>query len=166
MGVRLYDPRVGRFLEVDPIEGGSANNYDYVAGDPINNLDLAGTFCIGHHCVHSPYHHKFTLRGILRGAALGLGGASLAILLVATAPAWITAAAALGAASAGASAFALGYSLHTHKFGPECFGDAVNALTGLGGAAVPSKVALRLQRLIGLVSYFLSSQLTNSQRAR
>lgn len=37
-------PRVGgsRFLETDPIEGGSANDYDYVEGDPINNLDLDG----------------------------------------------------------------------------------------------------------------------------
>ena len=40
--------RVGgsRFLEVDPIEGGSSNDYDYVNGDPINNLDLAGTYCL------------------------------------------------------------------------------------------------------------------------
>jgi hypothetical protein len=25
------------------VEGGSANDYDYVAGDPVNNLDLSGT---------------------------------------------------------------------------------------------------------------------------
>ncbi|MGH9269218.1 MAG: hypothetical protein ACRD0D_13720 [Acidimicrobiales bacterium] len=29
-----------------PIEGGSANDYDYVEGDPINNFDLDGEFCI------------------------------------------------------------------------------------------------------------------------
>ncbi|MBA2609567.1 MAG: hypothetical protein H0U92_11545, partial [Actinobacteria bacterium] len=43
MGVRLYDPRLGRFLQTDPIQGGSANDYDYVSGDPINGFDLGGT---------------------------------------------------------------------------------------------------------------------------
>lgn len=43
MGVRLYDPALGRFLAVDPVEGGSCNDYDYVCGDPINGLDLGGT---------------------------------------------------------------------------------------------------------------------------
>ena len=43
MGVRLYDPSVGRFLETDPVAGGSANAYDYVNGDPINGSDLGGT---------------------------------------------------------------------------------------------------------------------------
>jgi RHS repeat-associated protein len=46
MGVRLYDPALGRFLEVDPIEGGSANDYDYVAADPENNYDLSGAYCM------------------------------------------------------------------------------------------------------------------------
>jgi len=31
--------------EVDPVEGGSCNDYDYVAGDPVNNFDLDGTHC-------------------------------------------------------------------------------------------------------------------------
>lgn len=42
MGVRLYAPTLGRFLTTDPVEGGSANDYDYVAGDPVNVLDLDG----------------------------------------------------------------------------------------------------------------------------
>jgi hypothetical protein len=27
------------------VEGGSSNDYDYVAGDPVNGFDLAGTIC-------------------------------------------------------------------------------------------------------------------------
>ena len=41
MGVRLYDPTTARFHAVDPIEGGSANDYAYPA-DPINLTDLSG----------------------------------------------------------------------------------------------------------------------------
>ena len=46
MGVRGYDPTMGRFLSVDPVYGGSANNYDYVGGDPINRFDLDGRWCM------------------------------------------------------------------------------------------------------------------------
>lgn len=42
MGARQYSPLLGRFIEVDPVDGGSANDYDYVNGDPVNNFDLAG----------------------------------------------------------------------------------------------------------------------------
>lgn len=43
MGARQYLPSIGRFLEVDPVEGGSANAYDYVNGDPVNGFDISGT---------------------------------------------------------------------------------------------------------------------------
>ncbi|MFB6961860.1 DNRLRE domain-containing protein [Streptomyces sp. NPDC056309] len=42
MGVRLYDPTTGRFLSVDPVQGGNANAYDYVNADPLNRYDLDG----------------------------------------------------------------------------------------------------------------------------
>jgi RHS repeat-associated protein len=42
MGMRLYSPSTGRFLQTDSVFGGSANAYDYAAQDPINNLDLGG----------------------------------------------------------------------------------------------------------------------------
>ena len=42
MGVRSYVPALGRFLSPDPMPGGSANAYEYAAGDPINNFDLTG----------------------------------------------------------------------------------------------------------------------------
>ncbi|MFJ2865868.1 PA14 domain-containing protein [Kitasatospora sp. NPDC087314] len=44
MGARVYLPVLGRFLQMDPVKGGSANDYDYVNADPVNGLDLAGTF--------------------------------------------------------------------------------------------------------------------------
>lgn len=42
MGARPYSPRDGRFLTVDPIKGGCANDYVYVHGDPLNTSDLSG----------------------------------------------------------------------------------------------------------------------------
>lgn len=47
MGARLYNPTTGRFLQVDPVSSGSANDYDYCNGDPINCTDLDGRcpFC-------------------------------------------------------------------------------------------------------------------------
>ena len=46
MGARPYDPTTGRFLRVDPIEGGSANNYEYADADPINSVDLDGLWSL------------------------------------------------------------------------------------------------------------------------
>lgn len=48
MGARPYSPAAGRFLQRDPVEGGSANDYDYTNGDPVNGSDLNGLFCIIH----------------------------------------------------------------------------------------------------------------------
>jgi RHS repeat-associated protein len=42
MGVRTYSPWVGRFLQADPVPGGSASAYDYANGDPINSSDPSG----------------------------------------------------------------------------------------------------------------------------
>jgi RHS repeat-associated protein len=44
LGARLYDPTLGRFLSRDPMPGGSANDYEYGAGNPVMNADPSGTF--------------------------------------------------------------------------------------------------------------------------
>ncbi len=43
-----------------PVEGGSANDYDYAAGDPVNGLDLGGNFCVtgvARHVTELRYNH-------------------------------------------------------------------------------------------------------------
>ncbi|MFJ1647158.1 RHS repeat-associated core domain-containing protein [Streptomyces sp. NPDC088258] len=41
MGVRVYDPTTGRFLQTDPVYGGNTSAYIYPA-DPIGQVDTTG----------------------------------------------------------------------------------------------------------------------------
>jgi hypothetical protein len=47
MGDRSYIPQLGRFLQPDPVVGGSANAYAYTFGDPVNSSDPSGASTIG-----------------------------------------------------------------------------------------------------------------------
>ncbi len=44
MGARNYIPQIGRFLQPDPIPGGSTNAYAYTNGNPVNETDLTGDY--------------------------------------------------------------------------------------------------------------------------
>ena len=47
MGARSYVPQLGRFLQPDPVPGGSANAYSYTFDDPINTFDPSGEYVEG-----------------------------------------------------------------------------------------------------------------------
>jgi RHS repeat-associated protein len=68
MGARPYLPGVGRFLSVDPVEGGSANDYDYVNANPINATDLDGTRVRYRHTRRHYVRHRVVHRRVVHRA--------------------------------------------------------------------------------------------------
>jgi hypothetical protein len=86
MSARQYVPRLGRFLQVDPVEGGGAKDYAY-PHDPVNMSDLDGKF-------------RRRVSRFARRAAPWVGAAALGVCVVASAGACLAA----GAVVVGVSA--------------------------------------------------------------
>jgi hypothetical protein len=92
MGASPYSPLLGRFLSVDPIEGGSAN--DYVLADPINKTDLNGRSWFSS-IVHSAVSWARSNPGIVHmvvravvGVAVGFGVCLARAARLLASPAW------------------------------------------------------------------------------
>jgi RHS repeat-associated protein len=58
MGARSYVPQLARFLQPDPVPGGSANAYSYTYGDPINSSDPSGEYTAGTDEFDENYVHE------------------------------------------------------------------------------------------------------------
>ena len=82
MGARAYNAAQGRFLTVDPEEGGCANAYVYVYGDPLSQEDLTGRES---GCGKKLFSAALTFTGYALATAsiFATGGTSILILGVA-----------------------------------------------------------------------------------
>lgn len=77
MGARVYLPTTGRFLSVDPIEGGVDNNYVYPP-DPVNDFDLDGTACFSFKCIAKGAVKAATIGSFIPGP-IGMIAAGVAV---------------------------------------------------------------------------------------
>lgn len=115
MGARQYSQLLGRFIEVDPIEGGNCNDYDYVCGDPVNQTDLDGKICFS--CVVRAVVH------VAKRAAPIVGLAAFGACIVASA-----------GVCAAAGAVALGFSATANLGGCAVRGCSRRGWVGAVGA--------------------------------
>jgi RHS repeat-associated protein len=129
MGGRVYLPTLGRFTSVDPVPGGTDNNYAYPL-DPVNAFDLTGEFSTLNLWAGIAQHSGDI------GAGLAVGG--LAVCVVATAGTCAVATAGLAAVGGGITASADLYN------GPRVTGRRVARAIGHGLLqAIPDALGAR-----------------------
>ena len=83
MGARVYVPSIGRFTQVDPVDGGTSNNYVYPL-DPANEFDLSGEFGFSEAWHWAAKHRDALITGASIGACLvATAGACVAVTVAA-----------------------------------------------------------------------------------
>ena len=102
MGNREYSPATGRFLQRDPLIGGSTNSYEFAIGDPLNNSDPSGNFSLGQWIGLAV---SIVLSAAVTIASAGAYAAIAATTIGATWKAWAVAAA-IGAVAGAFTGFA------------------------------------------------------------
>jgi RHS repeat-associated protein len=127
-GERYYDPARGRFLQVDPVSGGSANAYGYCSGDPINCSDLSGLY-------------DWTWKNVMKTANEWSGyAAAAAFVITPFCGPFAGACLAFGGAARTVNLVSSGI-LIVHDCGKrtsDCRSSVANAAVGLAGRAIPS----------------------------
>jgi RHS repeat-associated protein len=135
MGARPYSPLLGRFLSVDPVAGGSANDYDYAGTDPINTTDLDGKCFLGLcNAVHWVAHHWRAVSkvAIIAGGALASIGCAASIVCGIAVGA-VGAALYYAASNAGTHSFSWGGLATSAAFGG--IGGAFSRIVGAASAS-------------------------------
>jgi RHS repeat-associated protein len=143
MGARVYLATIGRFLQVDPVEGGTPSNYTYPA-DPVNEGDLDGNTT---QYIASPiiaFHMDCTLHGF--GACLSHAATVLSFTPVGAARAGTTRLAALAWTEGRAGSRLGNLMYHFGKHGAEMgYNNPVSYTIGAVTNAVKSKAGALLE---------------------